>query len=269
MLFVRILAQVLAAIALIVVAALDYHWHDKRTKRFKQLKGVLFGLLGGCLIASIWLAIYDEDQHAIEVAALTRDLRVLATEAAKQGFDAQRRDTVTQQRLSDLIETNGQLQKRLTPFEQLADRLFSGTPPQQRLGLLEQELAHVSQRTQALETRAAGRRIPTTAFDAIRHQLSRYSGQTLRIDVLGGDAEAMRFASDIDSCFQQAGISIPQLPSLIISPDTWSGLVLEVPSTAPQGFAEALAGALRLGGHSVQVVPRQQGITILRVGSQK
>jgi hypothetical protein len=268
MIIVRIFAQGLAIFSVVLVAILDYQWHDKRTGRFKKLKATLFVILGICLITSVWLTVHDDRQHAKEINTLNESLGTLKAEALNQGVQAQRRDSVTQKQLAELAENNGRLQKSLAPFQQLADRLFASTPQQDRLGLLERQLNTLSHRTEALEVRSAGRRLSGAACDYVRQQLSPYTGQTLRITVLGGDAEAMQFASDIFSCFERAGIDFPQRPNVVITPDSWSGLDLAVPITAPPGFAEALVRSLEHGGTTVRLRKMKQGIAMLNIGSQ-
>jgi len=269
MLIVRILAQVLAAGLPILVGILDYHWRDKRTRRFRRLKWALFGLAGLLLILGVVLTVQDDRSHAREVESLQRDLKALNSAITQQASEAQSRDRTTQGRLEQLLQGNQILQQRLAPFEHAANRLFPQLPPQSRLSRLEQELDRLSQRTRAVEARTAPRSLHAVARKNIRLLLSPFAGQALRIDALGGDAEAMQFAREISTCFSEAGLSLLSLPSAVITPDTWSGLILEVPSSAPAGYGDALASSLRLGGHSVRIVPAGGNLVILRVGAHE
>lgn len=56
----RLLVPVLSGITAIMVAVLDYNCRDKRTKRFRRIRCVLFILLGIFLIANIPLVLKDE-----------------------------------------------------------------------------------------------------------------------------------------------------------------------------------------------------------------
>jgi len=85
-LFWKITLQVMAVAIAILINILDYVSADKRTKKFRRRRNLLFALSAVFLIGSIAVVIGDEFAKREEIADITNRLNVLKQqgEVAKQ-----------------------------------------------------------------------------------------------------------------------------------------------------------------------------------------
>ena len=74
MLYLKILLQVLAVGMAVLAGLLDYVTHDKRTRKFKRNRSLLFIFSGAFLLGSIVLLIADERADQAEKMALNAEL---------------------------------------------------------------------------------------------------------------------------------------------------------------------------------------------------
>jgi hypothetical protein len=74
MLILKVTLQILAVVAALLTTTLDYIAHDKRTRRFKQIRFVLYGIVGLSLIAGVAVTIGDDIARRHELATLTDEL---------------------------------------------------------------------------------------------------------------------------------------------------------------------------------------------------
>ena len=141
MLALRIIAQVLAVGFPLLAGLLDYHWRDKRTRKFRRVKFSLFVVGTLLLIVSVYLTILDQDAHERESSALRSSIQRLAANGSQQAIQAEQRDRTTQARLRQLLDSNHAFETQLAPFVREADRRFPSLPSQSRLERLAQEVA--------------------------------------------------------------------------------------------------------------------------------
>ena len=52
--------HVASCVTLVLVSLLDYVWRDKRTRRHRRLRSILFVLLGALLLTGAWTAYQDQ-----------------------------------------------------------------------------------------------------------------------------------------------------------------------------------------------------------------
>lgn len=154
MLGLRIVAQVLAVGIPILAGVLDYQWRDKRTRKFRRVKRLLFAVGFVLLIASVYLTIVDQRSHERESSALRVSIDRFRQGASQQAVQAEQRDRATQARLGQLLDGNHALEAQLDPFVRAADRLFPSSPPSSRLGRLEQQLSQLSQGVSELKSKS-------------------------------------------------------------------------------------------------------------------
>lgn len=252
-----------------MAAILDYHWHDKRTRRFRRIKWLLFGGATLLLAVSIVLTVQEQREHEREAARLRANLEGLKAAEVRGVRQAEVRDVMTQNRLGQILENNHALQQRLAPFERLADQLFPNLPRASRLTHLEKEMSQLSKRTEAVERRLAPRSLETASESEARALLAPYVGQAIRIDVIGSDSESLTFGRTIFDALRAAGLSVPQFPNVIMTPEPQVGIVLEVSPTAPRGYAESLARVFWLAGQPTRQIPGNSEVTIIRVGGRQ
>jgi hypothetical protein len=79
MLMLKVLLQILAVLAALLTATLDYVTSDKRTRRFKHIRFMLYGIVGLILIAGIAVTIGDDITRRHEIATLTSELTSIRT----------------------------------------------------------------------------------------------------------------------------------------------------------------------------------------------
>lgn len=110
----KLAGPILGTIFLVVVSALDYYrWHDKRTKRFKTLRAVLFALLGLALAIACVQIIGDDRAQRADRQALSANFDQLKGQNADEAARAQDRAGNLQAKLATVIEGNRVLRESL------------------------------------------------------------------------------------------------------------------------------------------------------------
>src|SRR5438874_10740974 len=69
----KLIPQILGGALIGLVAVLDYHWHDKRTRRFRRARACLYVLCFLCVVAGI-LATANEHREGVELRRLVQQL---------------------------------------------------------------------------------------------------------------------------------------------------------------------------------------------------
>ena len=70
----KVVLQVLAALVTLLIAILDYKWHDKRTLKFRRALGLLFLFILVLLVVSVFVTILDDLEKEREKEDLTNRL---------------------------------------------------------------------------------------------------------------------------------------------------------------------------------------------------
>jgi hypothetical protein len=70
----KVVLQVLAALVTLLIAILDYKWHDKRTLKFRRARGLLFLFILVLLTVSVFVTIQDDQEKEREKEDLTHRL---------------------------------------------------------------------------------------------------------------------------------------------------------------------------------------------------
>src|SRR5437868_3815823 len=96
----KIILQIIAVALAVLVSSLDYIWHDKRTKRFKQGRVILFALSAAFLLGSIILTAIDY-------------------------FETNRKEEVLKGQLSKVQEQNDGLQKGIAVLSDKSSDILS------------------------------------------------------------------------------------------------------------------------------------------------
>ncbi len=147
----KIVLQIIAVLTAIIIANLDYLWHDKRTVKFKRTRLFLYFLAFITLILSVVVTIQDNRQHVYEVEQLTSTLDKLHKETST--FRTESKDTGKEQQsqMAMLIEGNKKLQDSLTPFQDLASKRYPGLEGKEALEKLKTDITAVENRATELE----------------------------------------------------------------------------------------------------------------------
>lgn len=74
MIYIKIIAQLLTGISGLIALLLEYKWHDKRKKIFKNLRNWLIFLTITSLIGGVIITINDEKDKADEITYLKNSL---------------------------------------------------------------------------------------------------------------------------------------------------------------------------------------------------
>lgn len=176
-----------------------------------------------------------------------------------------KRDT----QLSELVALNQDLNAKLGPFEKLARQLFPSLPPDEAMKRLESRLGGVESRTAAIEEKAKPRAVDSKGVSAFNLALKPCAGQIVGIEAIGGDPEAMALARDLFDRFRAAGLSVPALPGTIISPDSWAGILVEIPPGSPKETGSAIERALAAVGLRASVSVGSSDTIRVRVGHKQ
>ena len=149
--FWKIVLQTTTVLVAILIANLDYVWHDKRTRKFKRARVVLYALAGIMLCFSIIVTIQDDRQHRNETGQLTSALENLKKETATLRSEAKQSGKEQQSQMVELIEGNKKLQNSLAPFQALAKMRYPGLEDREALEKLRSDITAVEKRAADLE----------------------------------------------------------------------------------------------------------------------
>lgn len=143
----KIALQLIAVLTAILIANLDYLWHDKRTLKFKRTRLFLYFLAGITLILSVVVTIQDDRQHE----QLTSSLRDLKKETSTLRTEAQNTGKEQKSKMEELIEGNKKLQDSLAPFQDIAKKRYPGLESKDALEKLQTDITAVEKRAAELE----------------------------------------------------------------------------------------------------------------------
>jgi tetratricopeptide (TPR) repeat protein len=143
--------QLVAALALILVAVLDYRWWDKRTRKFRRTRLTLFVVLGLLLGVSVLDAYFDHREVSQQNNDLLKRLDTLGQQAQQAEAASAARDATSQQRIAEF-------RVMLDPFIVEARRRNPGVTDQQALSALARHLAVVEQRADRTSKQVAEQR---------------------------------------------------------------------------------------------------------------
>lgn len=147
----KIVLQTIAVLMAILIANLDYVWHDKRTRKFKRTRVILYVLAGITLVLSVIVTIQDDRQHRNETGQLTSALDNLKKETATLRDEAKQSGREQQLQMVELIEGNKKLHNSLAPFQALAKLRYPGLEDREALEKLRTDITAVEKRAADLE----------------------------------------------------------------------------------------------------------------------
>jgi hypothetical protein len=147
----KIVLQIIAVLTAIVIANLDYLWHDKRTRKFKHTRLFLYLLAAITLIVSVVVTIQGDRQHEREVQQLTSALDNLQRETSTFRSEAKNSGKEQQSQMAALLEGNKRLQDSLAPFQDLAKKRYPDLEGKEALEKLRTDISAVEKRAAELE----------------------------------------------------------------------------------------------------------------------
>ena len=193
-----------------LIAWLDYVTVDRFSKRFKQRRRVLLGLVLASTVAavcSLCVAYADKRADDIETekerwaAAKAREdvakARAEPTRAQSEADQAARRSS---QEHGDLKSQLASVEFKLGPFIELAREKHAQLPEDQALIALHNDLAGLWARTKSLEEQIAPREISAETKAALKSRLGATSGCQVWV-TSAGDQEGANFADQIRKAF--------------------------------------------------------------------
>lgn len=136
------LLPILMLVAGVLELALQYRWHDRRTRIHKRVRLALVAiLLIGGIVSTI--AVVQEDRQASQEVERLEEL-LAAAEKSEAAAEAREKAAVASR--SDLETRLGELQAELQPFLELASRRHPEQPQDEALAALLAELQGVRTR---------------------------------------------------------------------------------------------------------------------------
>lgn len=161
MLYFKLITQIIAALAAIAVAILDYFGDDKRTRRYQHYKRATVSLLVVASIGGVittWADEHDrqEDAKSAEArnSALSAQVIHLRSELAEASRRSQRTAVSESQQLRDLQAKADRLSAELAPFVELAKLRYPSLPASAALVKLHDEIRDLKARAAALEQKS-------------------------------------------------------------------------------------------------------------------
>lgn len=139
MLFLKILFQIGTGISGLLAILLDYKWHDKRERIFKQYRNVAIVMSVILLLLGVFLTIQDENNKNSEITSLNSRLASVQT------------------RLINIQGASDSINYKITPFLKLATERYPNVSPAQALDSLKRDISVLSLKTNRLETFEANR----------------------------------------------------------------------------------------------------------------
>jgi hypothetical protein len=147
----KIVLQITAVLTVIVIANLDYLWHDKRTRKFKRTRLSLYFLAAITIILSVVVTIQSDRQHEYEMKQLTSALSNLQGETSTFRTETKNTGKEQQSQMSILLEGNKRLQDSLAPFQDIAKRRYPDLEGKEALEKLRTDITTVERRAAELE----------------------------------------------------------------------------------------------------------------------
>ena len=270
MLILRILLQLLAVGLALVIALLDYVWHDKRRTRFKRGRVALVCLSLFFLVASLVNTVLEERARQAEASVLAGrliSLQATADSAARSASEQARGLSIS---LEKLQQQNDGLSQRLAPFLAVARTRYPSRPESAALTALSNDLALIDRRVRVVETRTLPRRIPPSSLATLGLLLAPFRGSVIAFEIHGSDPETSAFAGQLRAALQQAGLTISG-GGFYLSPEPPSDVTVVYGPACPTPFIDALFSALRVAGvrfTSFSNSNREGTLVTIQVGAQ-
>jgi hypothetical protein len=251
MIYIKIIAILIASGAGLFQIALEYRWHDKRTKIHKQVRSLLILLMVMGFFAAAILVVWDDRQSEKQIQALTDlksgaekatkdseerelkaiedrekikvDLSALQAEYNRQLLEARvLEDAATQQRKQLENQIEG-LQGQLEPFVRIATNRFPGQYDEKiALSKLANELKTLKNRTKKIETEKEKARIQSTyqqpdpilrnqVIRRLRAIIEKEKNLAISIDCEMGNQQRLRVVNDLVVMIKEANIPVKRI----------------------------------------------------------
>jgi hypothetical protein len=194
----KLVLHVLAVLMAILVALLDYRWSDKRTRRFKNTRTVLFILLIISLLLSVGVVVRDDRDKRAELITLQQALADLRIQGARADEAADQRGRQQAQQLEEI-------KQQLAPFLAIANERYPNSTTSDALHKLATEVKAIQGKTALLEERSLPRSISNQARISAASVLKAESGQEVSVSSVWGDQEALQLALEIKGIFESSG----------------------------------------------------------------
>ncbi|MBD3343424.1 MAG: hypothetical protein GF401_00005 [Chitinivibrionales bacterium] len=130
------------------------------------------------------------------------------------------------------------------------------------------EITRLTKETVLLKNKVQDRKLNTNGVNSFKESLKKYAGIELNISAIGGNNEAMSFARELFDILRDTGFSIRSYPGAIISPDTWSGIIVEIPETFKKEVGDDFAMAFESIGFPIKVVPCKPEVVSIKIGEK-
>ena len=254
MLAIRIVLQILAVALALVVALLDYQWHDKRTKRFRLARRGLLVLSVLFLIAAVAQTILEDRERRRETSDLQARLSRLQASADNSDSAAALRSREVAAALVRLQEQNGLLAGRLAPFLALAQARYPSQSEASALAAFATDIQNLQSSLRALQARSAPRQILPSSRPNVRLILAPFRGMPVWLEIHGNHPEIRAFADQLAQALRDGGLAVT-FTGFVSSPDSPAEVRVAFDASARADFIEALARALRLAGVQFTMSP--------------
>lgn len=150
MLFLKILFQLGTGISGLLAILLDYKWHDKRERIFKQYRNLAIAMSVILLLLGVLLTVQDENNKNSEITSLNSQLASVHT------------------RLINIQGSSDSLNYKITPFLKLATERYPNVSPDQALDSLKRDISVLIVKTSRLETFEANRQTSEREFAQLK-----------------------------------------------------------------------------------------------------
>ena len=254
MLIWKVLLQTLAVVLGLLVANLDYIWHDKRTLKFKRTRLALYVSSGVFLSISIVVTVQSERKSDRE----SQELRVKLGELTHETQSG-----------AELVK---ELQNQLQPFITLAREKYPSPDLNESLRSLHSDLQKIQERTtklEAAEVATRSRSLSPSQVETLVKALSNYEGTPIGIKYRANDTESYNYALQFKGLFATAGWRITRVAmTFYYSPV--HGIELGVKTDPAPEAALAIIAYFEQQGIDIKhaVYSEQSESILLRVGQK-
>lgn len=232
MIFIKIIAIISTFLAGLIQIALEYRWHDKRTKKHKRVRSLLICfMILGVLVATISV-IWDDrqseerEQRAIDDRVkIKADLNSLQAKYDQQVLEARSFEHAATQQRKQLESQIEGLQDKLEPFVTIATNRFPGQYDEKiALSKLANELRELESRTKKIETEKERERIQSTykrpdlrlrnqVISRLRTIIEKEKSLVISIEYEMGNQLRLRVVNDLITMIKEANIPVNRTSS--------------------------------------------------------
>jgi len=146
-----------------------------------------------------------------------------------------------------LLDGNVVLQKKLEPFEKLAQQLHPAQGNDEALESLKRDLQHLTERASTIEKQAAPRSLSERQIKQIAANLGPAPGGGVSVTSVMGDQEAFMFAVALKSVLERGGWKVDGVNQAIYT-NPIRGLIITVRNEPAPNAADRLLGQLNATG---------------------